>query len=76
MKDKVVSATWYQPKEAKAYTIPRYVSGDKVDSYSVAYTRPDEGEPVGMVDCMKGVALTGAVSLVAASLTVVTIALF
>lgn len=73
---KKISGTWYQPKDAKTYTIPRYVAGDKVSSKTTPFEPAAEGDEVKWTDCMKGVSLSGAVTLAAASLTAATIALF
>merc|ERR1719181_193994 len=76
MKDKTLKCSWYQPKDAKTYTIPRYVAGDKVSSWAHPFTPAEEGEEVKAVECMKGVSLSGAVTLTAASLTAAAISLF
>merc|ERR1711990_1211384 len=76
MEGKSINVFWYQPKEAKTYTIPRYASGDKVDTYASPFTPPEEGEEIKGVPCMKGVSLSGAATLAAASLTAAAIALF
>merc|ERR1711924_311801 len=76
MEGKTINAFWYQPKDAKTYTIPRYSAGDKVDTYASPFTPVEEGEEVKGVPCMKGVSLSGAATLAAASLAAATIALF
>merc|ERR1712166_1408272 len=75
-KDAVMKVSWMQPKDAKTYTIPRYVSGDKISSFATPFTPVAEGEESKGVVCMTGVSLSGAVTLAAASLTVAAIALF
>ena len=67
---------WYQPKDAKTYTIPRYAAGDVVSTWASPFTPVEEGEEVKGVECMKGVSLSGAATLAAASLTAAAIALF
>ena len=44
LENALVAVGWFQPKEAMAYTIPRFVAGDLMTTFTTPYTVPEEGQ--------------------------------